>query len=80
MTMKVTVNTRSLELFEGATVRNALQRYFTVKKLDRHEMASYEVTDEHGHELDHDAPLHEGMHLTAEPPRQRVHTVLSLAD
>ena len=79
--MKVKVNTRTLELFEGAKVRNALQRYFTVKKLDRKLMTDTEVYDSMGHQLDHDAPLQDGMKLSAELPKEtRVTTVLSFAE
>ena len=62
--MKVKVNRRTLELFEGARVKNALLRYFTVKKLDRQLIDSVEVKDAYGHEVDHDAPLTDGQKIT----------------
>lgn len=62
--MKVKVNTRTLRLFEGAKVRNALLRYFTVKKLDKKFINDVIPFDAFGHELDFDAPLSDGQHIT----------------
>ena len=56
--MRVKVNRRWLQLFEGADVRNALLLYFTVRKLDRHLIDHVEVRDAQGHLTDLDAPLH----------------------
>ncbi|MCR4810665.1 MAG: hypothetical protein K5896_12510 [Prevotella sp.] len=64
--MKVRVNTRTLQLFEGACVKNALLRYFTVKKLDKQLINGIEVHDAYGHLLDHDAPLSDGQQITFE--------------
>ncbi len=64
--MKVKVNTRTLVLFEGARVKNALLRYFTVKKLDKRLIDTVEVHDSFGHVLDHDAPLSDGKQITFE--------------
>ena len=64
--MKVRVNTRTLQLFEGACVKNALLRYFTVKKLDKQLIDGIEVHDAYGHLLDHDAPLSDGQQITFE--------------
>lgn len=64
--MKVKVNTRTLVLFEGAQVKNALLRYFTVKKLDKRLIDTVEVHDSFGHVLDHDAPLSDGKQITFE--------------
>ena len=66
-TMKVKVNTRTLQLFDGACVRNALLRYFTVKKLDKQLIDEVEVHDAFGHVIDHDAPLSDGQQITFEP-------------
>ena len=66
--MKIKVNRRTLELFEGAKVQNALQRYFTVKKLDRKLMDRLEVHDVYGHVLDYDAPLTDGQQISFELP------------
>ena len=65
-TMKVKVNTRTLQLFEGACVKNALLRYFTVKKLDKQLIDDLEVNDATGHVIDHDAPLRDGQQITFE--------------
>ena len=64
--MKVRVNARTLQLFEGACVKNALLRYFTVKKLDKQLINGIEVHDAYGHLLDHDAPLSDGQQITFE--------------
>ena len=66
--MKVKVNRRTLELFEGALVKNALLRYFTVRKLDRKFIDSVEVKDDYGHEIDHDAPLSDGKKIVFDEP------------
>jgi len=65
-TMKVKVNTRTLQLFEGACVKNALLRYFSVKKLDKQLIDDLEVYDAYGHVIDHDAPLKDGQQITFE--------------
>lgn len=67
--MKVKVNRRTLDLFEGARVQNALLRYFTVKKLDKGLLGSVIVRDAYGHELGHDAPLSDGQHIIFEEPQ-----------
>lgn len=66
--MKVKVNTRTLQLFDGACVKNALLRYFSVKKLDKQLIDNVEVHDAMDHVIDHDAPLHDGQHITFEIP------------
>lgn len=68
--MKVRVNRRTFQLFEGAKVSNALLRYFTVKKLDRQLIDSVEVHDVYGHVLDHDAPLHNEQTITFDDPKK----------
>lgn len=67
--MKVKVNRRTLDLFEGARVQNALLRYFTVKKLDKQLAGGVTVRDAYGHELDHDAPLADGQKLVFDEPK-----------
>ena len=67
--MKVKVNRRTIELFEGARVQNALLRYFTVKKLDKQLIGSVEVHDAFGHILDHDAPLCNEQRITFDEPK-----------
>lgn len=67
--MKVKVNRRTLDLFEGARVQNALLRYFTVKKLDKQLISDLTVRDAYGHELGHDAPLSDGQQITFDLPQ-----------
>ena len=58
--MKVKVNRRTLELFEGATVRHALLKYFSIRKMDLSLVDEVTVFDAYGHLTDLDAPLREG--------------------
>lgn len=62
--MKVKVNNRTLQLFDGACVKNALLRYFSVKKLDKQLIEGLEVHDAYGYVIDHDAPLSDGQQIT----------------
>jgi hypothetical protein len=71
--MKVTVNTLTFSLFEGARVRNALLRYFAKKKLDKELIDDIVVHDDYDHELDHDAPLSDGQHIAFEEPHPHNH-------
>ena len=54
--MKLKVNRKTIEIFEGALVRHALLRYFVVKGLDVRLVENLTVTDRLGHEIDLDAP------------------------
>lgn len=54
--MKLKVNRKTIEVFEGAQVRHALLRYFAVKGLDVSLVKTLTVTDRWGHEIDQDAP------------------------
>ncbi len=54
--MKLKVNRKTIEVFEGAQVRHALLRYFAVKGLDVSLVKTLTVTDRWGHEIDLDAP------------------------
>ena len=58
--MKIKVNRRTLELFEGATVRHALLKYFSLRKMDLSLVEEAAVFDGYGHRTDLDAPLREG--------------------
>lgn len=58
--MKVKVNRRTLELFEGASIRHALLKYFSLRKMDLSLVEEVEVYDAYGHLTDLDAPLREG--------------------
>lgn len=61
--MRVKVNRRYVEVFEGAKVKHALLRYFVVKELDRKKIETVEVFDAWGHLIDHDAPLKENQKI-----------------
>ena len=54
--MKIKVNRKNIEIFEGAQVRHALLRYFAIKGLDVGLVEGLKVTDRWGHEIDLDAP------------------------
>lgn len=58
--MKIKVNRRTLELFEGATVRHALLKYFSIRKMDLSLVEEVQVFDGYGHRTDLDAPLKDG--------------------
>ena len=58
--MKVKVNRRFVELFEGARVRDAVLRYLVRRKMDLGLAETVRVEDALGHELGQDAPLSEG--------------------
>lgn len=60
--MKVFVNSDEIEIFGGATVKDALRRFF-LKKCDKNE-GNFIVRDQWDHEMDIDAPLREGMKIT----------------
>ena len=61
--MRVKVNRRTIEIFEGAVVKNALWRYFVVRKIPLSQIDVVEVHDADSHEIDLDAPLHDGQHI-----------------
>ncbi|MBO4660174.1 MAG: hypothetical protein J5610_01780 [Prevotella sp.] len=67
--MRVKVNRRTIEIFEGAIVKNALWRYFVVKKLPLAQIDVLAVYDADGHEIDLDAPLHDGQHIIFKLPK-----------
>ena len=54
--MKLKVNRKTIEIFEGAQVRHALLRYFVIKGLDVSLVEGLKVTDRWGHEIDLEAP------------------------
>lgn len=58
--MKVKVNRRTLDIFEGAKARHALLKYFRLRKFDLSLIDKVEVFDAWGHPIDLDAPLSEG--------------------
>lgn len=58
--MKIKVNRKTISIFEGARVRQALLRYFTIKKMDLSLVEKAQVFDAYDHPTDLDAPLSEG--------------------
>ena len=54
--MRLKVNRKFVEVFEGAQVRHALLSYFAWKGLDVSMVERLKVTDRWGHEIDLDAP------------------------
>ena len=54
--MKLKVNRKNIEVFEGAQVRHALLSYFVLKGLDVALVDGLTVYDRWGHEIDLDAP------------------------
>ena len=54
--MKLKVNRKTIEVFEGALVRHALLSYFAIKGLDVGQVDTLTVYDRWGHEIDLDAP------------------------
>ena len=54
--MRLKVNRKFVEVFEGAQVRHALLSYFAWKGLDVRIVDNLKVFDRWGHEIDLDAP------------------------
>lgn len=54
--MKLKVNRKNIEVFEGAEVRHALLSYFAIKGLDIRLVDTLKVYDRLGHEIDLSAP------------------------
>lgn len=54
--MKLKVNRKIIEVFEGAEVRHALLSYFSLKGLDVRLVDHLKVYDRLGHEIDLSAP------------------------
>jgi hypothetical protein len=67
--MRVKVNRRHIDLFEGAQVKHALLKYFLVRKLDRNLMTTVTVYDAYGHLIDDEAPLKENQRITFKEPK-----------
>ena len=54
--MKLKVNRKNIEVFEGAEVRHAILSYFAIKGLDVSLVYTVKVYDRRGHEIDLGAP------------------------
>ena len=62
--MEITVNGTKLNMFDGACVKNAMMRVFIRQDIPLDKMDDITVHDSYGHELDLDAPLRDGQHIT----------------
>ena len=54
--MKLKVNRKNIDVFEGAEVRHAILSYFALKGLDVSLVDTLKVYDRQGHEIDLGAP------------------------
>ena len=54
--MRLKVNRKTIEVFEGAEIRHALLTYFALKGLDVALVDTLKVYDRWGHEIDLGAP------------------------
>ena len=61
--MKIKVNRRIVELFEGARTRDAVLRYLVLRKMDVKLLEQAVVEDAYGHLVGKDAPLSDGQTL-----------------
>ena len=62
--MKLKVNRKNIEVFEGAQVRHAILSYFAWKGLDVCLIGKLTVFDRWGHEIDLDAPASQHTMIT----------------
>ncbi|MBO4476599.1 MAG: hypothetical protein J5737_07765 [Bacteroidales bacterium] len=58
--MKVKVNRRTVDIFDGARVRDAVLRYLVLRKMDVKLIETAECQDAAGHSIGSDAPLKDG--------------------
>ncbi len=58
--MKVKVNRRSVDIFDGAKARDAVLRYLVLRKMDVSLIRQAEFYDALGHPIGADSPLAEG--------------------
>lgn len=58
--MKIKVNRRSVDIFEGAKARDAVLRYLVLRKMDVSLINQAQLFDASGHSIGPDAPLSEG--------------------
>lgn len=69
--MKLRVNRKNIEVFEGALVRHALLSYFAWKGLDMDLVNSLTVYDRWGHEIDLDAPTSQHEQIKFKLPKTK---------
>lgn len=55
--MRIKVNRTWVEVYDGASVRQAVLRYIVQRKLSTILLNRCKVYDQHGHPIDMDAPL-----------------------
>lgn len=67
--MRIKVNRKQIEVFDGATVRHAIIGYLIWKKLDVSIANSLTVTDSQGHLLDIDAPASQHAAIKVKLPK-----------
>lgn len=60
--MKIRVNNDEIDIFGGATAKDAIRRYFISK--GEKKTNNITIRDQWEHEMDPDAPLREGMSIT----------------
>lgn len=69
--MKLKVNRKNIEVFEGATVKHALLSYFAWKGLDVSQVNQLTVFDRWGHEIDLDAPVSQHEQIKIKIPKTK---------
>lgn len=69
--MKLKVNRKNIEVFEGATVKHALLSYFAWKGLDVSLVDQLTVYDRCGHEIDLDAPASQHEQIKTKIPKKQ---------
>ena len=62
--MKIRVNNDEIDIFGGATAKDAIRRYL-IQKAEK-KTRDIIIRDQWEHEMDPDAPLREGMSITFE--------------
>ena len=55
--MRLKVNRKNIDVFEGAQIRHAILSYFALKGMDVSLVESLTVYDRFGHEIDLGAPV-----------------------
>lgn len=69
--MKLKVNRKNIEVFEGATVKHALLSYFAWKGLDVSLVDQLTVYDCWGHEIDLGAPASQHEQIKIKIPKTK---------
>lgn len=61
--MKVKVNRRSVDIFDGARARDAVLRYLVLRKMDVSLIGQAQICDALGHTIGPDSPLSDGQEI-----------------